>query len=230
MTLYELGGREVDYQLLNGPLAAEYDPHRYPKINYTCIPRFVKTHMEYSRRRFGRNRTLYVIRNLGDTMVSYYEYLKARRDRLRFNGTFGQFIRHRQFGIEAWARHVAGWLPEADATISYEDMKADGVKTILDALQRLGVDRVAEAVISEAVQRSSFERVRNMEERRGLDRRAREHLEEGFRFARKGAVGQWQDYFAEDDLVLVDQILAQFGLTRYALSRGQERNTSSGLA
>lgn len=209
VSLLELGGRRVDHQLLNGPLAAEYDPHRYPSIEYNCLPRFVKTHRTYDGRRFGHNKIVYVLRNPGDTMVSYYEYLKARRGGHRYHGTFQDLLRNPTLGIEAWCRHVDGWCAVSDVILTFESLKEDAVGEIGNSLQKLGVRAPAGEIIVEAVRRSSFKEVRMLEERHGLDSRAREHLEQGFRFTRKGETGQWRDYFEEDDVHYVQQAVTR---------------------
>jgi len=217
VSIKELGGRRVDYNLLNGDLAAEYDPHRYPKIEYRILPRFVKTHMEYERKRFGRNQALYVCRNPGDTMVSYFEYLRARKGRARYTGDFKSFIRDARYGIQGWCRHVLGWRDKATAVLTYEGMKVDGVSAMKSVFEELGVSGIDDELLMQAIRRSSFSAVRKMEETTGLDSRAERHLDPGFRFARKGVSGEWKHYFDDEDVEYLRRVANDLGLTEDVL-------------
>ena len=52
----DLGGQVVDFKLLNGELNADYNRNQYGALEYASLPRLVKTHCEYERRAYERNR------------------------------------------------------------------------------------------------------------------------------------------------------------------------------
>jgi len=220
ISLAELNGKAVDYNLLNGGLCATYDSDLYGAIRYCTLPRFVKTHMIYEKRRFGGHRILYVYRNPGDTMVSFFEYRRNLRGYAKFKGDFSRFIRHEEFGLEAWCRHVKSWIDNADVVVTYEDLKKNTLNVLKDALASLRVGCIPEDILREAVSRSSFEAVRNMEEQKGLDERAERQLEPTFRFARKGTIGQWKEYFKGEDCEFLYTVLREHGVEDlYGFSR-----------
>lgn len=225
LSLLEFDGERIDYHELNGRFAASYDSHLLPSVEYRSLPRFVKTHRTFSGRRFGLNRSLYVCRGPGDTMVSYFEYARARRD-LAWKGTFKEFIRSRELGVEAWCRHRRSWASHCTASLRYEDLKREPVRSLVATFHALGMPPVHEPILHEAVSRSDFAEIRRMEETRGLDERARAQLEPGFRFARRGEVGQWREYFDREDLAYLQEVTGRFGLagTRLPNADGGERS------
>ena len=218
ISLRELEGVEVNYHLINGPLVAAYDSHRFPTIPYSSIPRFVVTHLPYRRRRFGRYRSLHLLRNPGDTMVSLYEYIKARTDKHRFRGSFSDLLRDPKRGVAAWCAHVRSWRPAADATITFEDLQRDAPTAIASVFTALEIGLPPRSVLDQAIERSSFQAIRTVEEEKGLDARARGHLATGFRFARRGIVGEWREAFTADDLRFLNHSLERGGLAEFQLS------------
>lgn len=177
------------------------------------IPRFVHTHMEYDRRRFGANRKLYLYRNPGDTMVSYFEYRRALRGEHQYRGTFKDFIRDDRYGVVAWCRHVKSWLGNADAIVTYEELNTDTFGSMKRIFELLNITGVEDGILKEAIRRSEFDKIREVEEKKGPEERGKRRLMPGARFARKGTVGQWREYFDGDDLeYLMDQV------NRYDLS------------
>lgn len=218
ISLQELEGLEVTYHVINGPLVASYDSHRFPTISYLSLPRVVATHLPYRRRRFGPYRTLHLLRNPGDTMVSFYAYASARTDRHRFRGSFSELLRDPKRGVAAWCTHVKSWQSAAGASLSYEDLQRDGSAALTSVFAALGVGLPPRAVLDQAIKRSSFQAIRAVEEEKGLDARARGHLADGFRFARRGIVGEWREVFAAEDIGFLNDTLVRGGLAKYQLS------------
>ncbi|MFB6273377.1 MAG: sulfotransferase domain-containing protein [Salinibacter sp.] len=212
VSLLELNGRTVDYDFLNGEFAAEYDIHNYGSFRYNSLPRLVKTHMPYSRRRFGKNRSLYIIRNPGDVMVSFYEYRLHHRHLKQMTGDFKSFIREPNHGLEAWCSHVAQWLDQATCVLTYEHLKREPFAMMKDTLAQLEITDILDDVLDEAINRADFSSVRQIEEHQGLDHLSRSELEDGFRFARRGEIDQWLEYFDDEDLDYLLELLDQNGL------------------
>lgn len=212
ISISELGGRVVDYHLLNGELRAAYDSHDVPTIEFAVIPRIFATHRKYSDRRFGRYRKIYLYRNPADTMVSYYEFRKAWTGTNKYLKEFKYFIRDDRFGLTTWCQHVQNWRQNSDVVLTYEDLKENTFSTVKRALEKLNICSISDNNLREAISRSSFRSVRRMEEEKGLDIRTGSHLKDGFRFARKGSIGQWQEYFDDNDLVLLRNVLEEYEL------------------
>lgn len=212
ISLNELGGIKVDYSLLNGELRAAYDSHDFPKIKYSVIPRIFATHRNYSDRRFERYRRIYLYRNPADTMVSYYEFRRAWTGTNKYLKEFKHFLRDERFGLTTWCQHVQDWRQNADIVLTYKGLKEDTLSTVRRVLEKLNIDNISDDILQEAISRSSFRSVRRMEEEKGLDKRTSSHLKEGFRFARKGSIGQWKEYFEDDDLELLHRMLEEYKL------------------
>lgn len=217
VSLTELDGLEVDFHVLNRLLGPEYDRDTWGTVVPKRLFRLVKTHLEYDPQTFRGNRVLYVWRHPGDVAVSYFHFLEARRDGPEL-GSFSDFLRDPELGVTAWCRHVAGWLPRSDSVARYEDLKSDTFGTlrrVLDELgnelgNELGTGPVDDRILAEAIARSSFERVRELEDDHG--RPASSDFREGFRFTRKGEVGEWRENFSDQDVDFLRRELKRYGL------------------
>ena len=212
ISLMEMDGREIDYALLDSIFDAEYDANSYGDLQCHSIPRFVKTHLEYEQRRFGRNRTLYIYRNPGDVMVSYYEYLSSLRNDPLKHMTFSYFIRTGKYGLEAWCRHFQSWLDYATVVISYESMTSNPRECFGNALKKLNIMNIPNEIISAAVERADFNNVRKIANRTGVTSLKSHWHKPAFHFARKGTINQWKDYFNQQDKAFLDNTLKDTGL------------------
>jgi|GEM_PF-644487 len=211
ISILELDGRAVDYDMLNNDLNSSFDAHIYPKIKYKKLPRLVATHQAYDGRKFGKNRAIYLTRNPLDTLVSYWEYRKGFK---KFNNefTFKSLIRDEKYGIHAWVDHYLSWSDKADVVISYEDLKKSEVGVMTKIINTFSLDVHDKKIIELAIERSRFDTIRSMEKEKGLDARAKKDLKESFRFARKGKTGEWRSYFDNEDIEYVGNILTRSGL------------------
>jgi estrone sulfotransferase len=199
VSLIERGGETVTFHTLTNELGSEYDQNTYGDIEFDCLPRLVKTHHEYSASKFEQNRSIYIIRHPGDVLISYYKYKIARKGSgISREDSLAAFIRSEQFGMPAWTTHVNSWLPEADVVIQYEDLKDGAAAVVASALADLGLaDAVDDSVLAEAVRRSEFERMKEIEEEEG--RPNQENFKDDFRFVRKGKKGVWEEGYRKRD-------------------------------
>ena len=199
ISLKEFNGRVVDYQFLNNELRGGYDSNLYPTIKYSTFPRIIWTHYKYEQKRFGNNKRIYIYRNPGDTMVSYYEFRKSLKDNPLKNQSFQEFIRNEKYGINYWCEHFLSWKDNCDILVSYEELKDNSLEKIKNVLSKLKLNKIGDDLLSVAIERFSFKNIRSMEEKVGLDDSAKEKHKEGYRFARKGIVGDWVNYFNDED-------------------------------
>ena len=180
---------------------------------HDAIPRVVKTHKpRWSV--FRGNRSILLVRDPRDVMVSYYHFEKGKRDG-RFVGPFSEFIRHSKFGVEAWCRHYASWQPEASVVVTYEDLKEDDIAEFTRMLRAVGID-VGDDLIREAALRSRFESMKEAEEKEGV-RGSGEYFNDKGRFMRRGEKGQWDEYFSRDDLEYANNKLKEYEIDKYNL-------------
>lgn len=207
----ELGGRTVDFQLLDGEMIAEHDRHWYGPLEYE-FPRLVKTHWRFDERFFGGARSIFLYRHPCDAMVSYHAYRHAKRCKSRVAlMNFSEFIRDEKYGLPAWIAHALSWLPQATTVLNYEALRAAAFAEAARVLADLQLEEVAPAVLDLAVERSSFSRTRDLERR--LGRPDTENFESGFMFTRDGSSGGWRDAFGEEDLAFVRAEIEHHGLS-----------------
>lgn len=216
ISLIELDGRVVDYEFLNEQLPASFDAHIYPKVKYNKLPRFVATHQKYDDIKFSGNKKLYIYRNPLDTMVSYWEYRKGFKY-FKEDCSFKNFIRGEEYGLETWIIHYLSWIQKADLLITYEELKKDDIQVVIKVLESFSINITNKDYVYKAVERSRFNKIRKMEEENGLDKRAKKTLKKSFRFARKGTIGEWENYFDEEDIKFANNLFRKYRLESFTV-------------
>jgi len=111
------------------------------------------------------NKVIYLWRDPREVMKSYFRFLVTLG---QFEGTFGNFVRHKKFGVPAWKQHVEGWLSESRQRtrmiyISYGSLKRETEEAIVSLLSGLGVVAARED-IKAAIEMSSFSAMQLLEE------------------------------------------------------------------
>jgi hypothetical protein len=137
-------------------------------VSHVSVPRaalpgyrFFKSHAPYMPE---YRKTFYLVRDPRHVMVSYWTFLTGLG---WFRGTLEQLVADRTHGIRTWVDHVTGWLdgihPSASfALIRYEDLLSNP-HAELERLYRLLGMPVTDEILATAVQRSSIERMRELE-------------------------------------------------------------------
>ena len=211
ISIKELNGEIVDYNILNTKFKASFDALTFNMPSFKSMPRIISTHQIYKRRYFGNNRSILLYRNPADTMVSYYEYRKSLKNNY-YKFDFKHFIRDKKYGLEAWCRHFNSWKDNPSTILSYEDLKSNTFICIKRVLNKFGLCAFNDNEINEAIKRSDFKNIQRLELERGLDIAAQKKHKENFRFARKGTVGQWVEYFESDDIAFMKLVLKKHNL------------------
>ena len=143
-------------------------------------------------------------------MVSYHAYLSARRDSSFRETSLSEFIRDPDVGLQTWGEHFRSWVDQADVLITYEGLKADAFTEIQQVLEGLEIDPIKPEVLRSAIERSSFERVRQVEKDSG--RHDEHRFDPEYSFARSGEVGQWRKNMNRDDVEYVEKFIQSRGL------------------
>lgn len=156
---------EVDFHTIN-----YYAPHVGGANNkadgyegFEGADRFLKTHFYYTKY-FDQYRSLLLVRNPRDTLISFYDYQKYEVGRRVKD--ISSFVRHWRMGVRGWNYFYKTWFDNYTALIVYEELVVDPVGTVSRALDHLGVviDRDA---VKEAVELSSRERMIMLLDERG---------------------------------------------------------------
>lgn len=210
VALEELDGRVVDFHVLDRELGSEYDSSSYGTADFDALPRLVKTHRLYDRRAFGGHRSVYLHRHPADVMLSNFAFRQARVQTDDAPATVGAFLRSEDHGVPAWCRHVNSWIGEATAVLTFEELKRDAPAALGRVLAGLGIGPVSDATLGEAARRSSFDRLRELEEERGRPRE--DEFKTGYRFMRRGRAGEWHERLEPDDVEYLRDTVRARGL------------------
>jgi len=160
--------------------------------------RFIKSHSPYNP--YYKN-IIYIGRDPRDVMLSYYHYLTQLGS---FDGSLGDLIHSRNHGIKKWVDHVDGWFNKSSAStrfiyIRYEDLRQDTNGTLAKIYSQLGLIIPAE-VLEQAIEKSSFERMKQLEQHYGYGGR---EVEKKYSFMRVGLTGQGRLKIKQTDLEFI---------------------------
>jgi hypothetical protein len=164
---------------------------------------FVKTHQALAADRGHINinfsvtaGAIYIVRNPLDVTISYAHHLSrsidAAIDLMNLkNAETGVTDKQVYELYGSWSQHVLSWTRKPHPAIfvmRYEDMLAESQKTF-GALARHLLFKPSDSELADAIKRSSFEQLREQEEKDGF----RERPEKAERFFREGRAGQWKE-------------------------------------
>ena len=207
----------IDYEALNGPFRCSSDSKDISKINYKSIPRFFATHRSYSKWRFKKYKSIYILRNPGDVMISFYHYNNSLKDPYIKCSSLKEFIRNEKVGIGKWCYHVDSWLQRANVILTYEGMKSNAFIEIKDIFDKLNII-VSDKAIKYAIEKSDFKSIKDMEKKSGMDKKAKEKHKKGYLFARKGQTNQWKQNLDNDDIEYINSYIKKTRLSDFQIN------------
>jgi hypothetical protein len=116
--------------------------------------------------------------------------------------------------IGTWSQHVRSWLDDAPFPVHalrYEDCLARPTETFGEALRAASIGPVEDADVARAVERASFERLREAEAVEGF----RERPGTAIRFFRSGRAGAWRDELSPHIAARIEaahgELMSRFG-------------------
>jgi hypothetical protein len=171
-----------------------------PKSAFNHLPQHViKTHDPYSY--FYRNKkAIYIVRDGRDVLTSYYHYLNARSETpISIHDLIVGSVNEQ---IGTWAHHVLGWAKgkcKQKIIVRYEDFLTDPFSEIQNVLRFMEWD-LDESKIRDAIDKSSFENLRQIEEKYGGVNDTRTASGKKTPFFRKGIANDWQNAFSKEDI------------------------------
>jgi hypothetical protein len=163
--------------------------------------RVIRTHEPY---RPEYRKAIYIVRDGRDVVVSMYWHVKrATGMEADFSDYLTCFLSGELNGAGAWHNHVVGWLDSPAFAagnvqlVRFEDLKRNAAAELEKTATFLEIEYNAEQ-IADAIDAGSMESMREREKKSpGVV-----HFEAGARIpvVRKGIVGDWRNYFSQDDL------------------------------
>lgn len=176
------------------------DDLTYFKSKSDKLPRFVKTHEEVCKsRKYIDIPSVYIIRDPRDTMISYYHYISNRKDN-NFSGSFEDFVKHPEYGIESYNKHVEGWSVNSQWIFTYEELMQDSYKLfsrLINQVVKEDISKQVEQVLSKAIDFSSPNNVKKIELEQSRPG-ASENFSKEFKFVRNASLGQWKNDMDSD--------------------------------
>jgi Sulfotransferase domain len=206
----DLEGIEMDLVLLDEMMPALGRSNLLEAWPYTT-PRFVKTHLKNSVLLSRPQRSVQIVRDPRDVMVSYFHHLRSH-SWIEVAEDFGAFLKHPKFGLQAYFTHYQSWQKRDPFNVYYEDLKADAPAVVGHMLAAL--DMPADSLaLHQAVERSSLHAMQKVERSSGISGPSRFSKE--FQFVRKGTSRQWPDYFSDDDLAYYQALCEEYEFRKY---------------
>ncbi|QEC68563.1 sulfotransferase domain-containing protein [Panacibacter ginsenosidivorans] len=178
---------------------------------YKGFPRIIKTHIAY-KPVLGKHRTILVVRDPRDVMVSYFKFEKTKSVSNFTGDNISAFIKNQKFGIEAWCKHFLSWQRYTAMIVKYEDLKERDINIFeeMNNFLSLSVDK---NVFLKSVEQSRFENIKKIEESRGLADPSK--VNSNFKFARSGKTGQWKEMLSAEDLNYIKDTLNRYSINLY---------------
>lgn len=154
---------------------------------------------------------IYIVRNPLDVAISYAHHMNGSIDdaigAMGIENTETDGSKKAVYEIYgSWSQHVWSWTRNPHRAIyvmRYEDMLAEPEKTFSGLASHLLLDATPEQ-IKEAIERSSFNKLKEQEEKEGF----REKPKQAKQFFREGRAGQWREILTPAQ---IDQIINDHG-------------------
>ena len=171
------------------------------------VPLVVASHAPYDDR-FGDSDIIFMVRSPLDVLVSQYYH---RTNQLHaFQGDLGDYVRDPDHGVARLVAYLNSWAEplgeRRSLVVSYEAMQADAVSVAATVAAFVGLPSDLDA-LKEAVDRSSFERMRDLEIRDGIPGHQYDRANPDARRVREGRVGAFREHLAAEDLEYVRSAL-----------------------
>jgi len=153
---------------------------------------------------------LLLVRDPRDVLVSYYHQARGR-NRFR-TGDLNSFARHRHIGIARIVELMNHMMESRDSLgapfFYYEDFCSDPAGQFRALLHEAG-DEIDDELIREAVEYSSFDRMRRMEEggRHGKRLSARRKGDPNSLKTRKGGIGGYKEELFPETVTFVESCI-----------------------
>ncbi|MGB0716035.1 MAG: sulfotransferase domain-containing protein [Phycisphaerae bacterium] len=173
--------------------------------------------MDIPPRVFEGKRILFLIRDIRDTLVSFY-FQQHKREKV-YEGDMSSFLRDKRYGAQKIVKFYTMWFQKRASLaqfemIRYESLRSDPVQGLTGVVQFLQFQRSSVESVQRAVDFASFDNMRQMEQKgqftKKMMRPGDPADKESFK-VRKGKVGGYTEYLSAEDLDYIQQVIAEQG-------------------
>ena len=174
-------------------------------------------YLSWDKRIYSDKKVIFLVRSIKDVIVSYYFYV-TKRDK-EFDDSISNFIRTERYGAERIVNFYNSWyesqnIPKEFMLLRYEDMMENTKTHLMEVFSFLGLEKIDETSIENAIQFAQFENLKKLEKNNYFDKKAMrpadEKDSESYKI-RKGKVGGYEQYLSEDDSEYIDSVIRKIG-------------------
>src|SRR5216683_5628274 len=174
-------------------------------------PRILKSHEVFDPR---YKKVLYIVRDPRDVAVSNYHWEMKKgsfNDRFPIEEFIPKWMESYYWPrLGSWGDHITGWLATREGhpnfiMIRYEQLQANPTGELARAARLLEVDPTPE-VLRRAVELSSADRMRQMEQDQGRKWVQTKYTRQDKAFVRKGSSGNWKSVLPAESVALIEAI------------------------
>jgi sulfotransferase family protein len=187
------------------------DPEALSKRHLARLrrPRIIKTHQYYHPK---YKNIICLVRDPRDVAISEYYFNRKRRlyaDDFAIEEHVRRFVAGETAHYGSWGANVATWLVARAGSprflvLRYEDMITNTGRELRKAAEFLGIDPAAER-IAQAVERSSADNMRKLEERQALAWSSTKETRQDMPFVRAAKAGGWRKELPESSVAMIEE-------------------------
>ncbi|WP_162249688.1 sulfotransferase domain-containing protein [Altererythrobacter sp. Root672] len=194
------------------------------RADAAAVPLIPSTHSRFTSRIPPELPVLFVVRDPRDVMASSYHHVT--RHKQSFTGDMDDFLSDNEQGLPEYFRFMNSWGRELKRrphyVVSYEGLISDAVSEMARALQFLN-QRVDLPALEQAVELSSFDKLRALELTKGIPGHAYDKSDPDALRMRRGKVGSFEDELSAAQKRLIEETCAsQLSATASSLLSGYD--------
>jgi len=172
--------------------------------------------LKADKRRYRHSNVVLLVRDPRDVALSRFYAVKHREHGEGYAGGLGEYLREPRGSFRSIVAYTRLWLAQRDVPrrfllLRYEDLHRDAATELRRVLELLGVEKVREDLLREAIEYSRFDNMRRLEEQDAFQKRTLRAAVSGDERSyktRKGRVGDHKAEVAPEDQAWMDAILA----------------------
>ncbi|XP_028388875.1 sulfotransferase 6B1-like [Phyllostomus discolor] len=196
------------------------DISKFEELKMCCKRRVIPTHLSYNMLpvdiKQKQCKVNYIVRNPKDTAVSLFHYYRENPNLpgIESWAAFLELFLRGDVVYGSWFDHILTWEDHKNDEnilfIFYEEMKKDPSKSIKKITTFLGIN-VSEREINQIACKSSFREMKNDAAKENCDANKTICALTSNRSLvfRKGAVGDWINYFTSKQKIVFDELFAE---------------------
>jgi hypothetical protein len=168
-----------------------------------------KSH-SYFRPKFSNNKVVYIVRDVRDVFISYYNhYQKMKNETIELDVFLELFVNNKIDKFGTWGDNVGSWIGAKYNTsnfllIKYEDMKENTFRELKNVCDFFEI-KVSDSQVKKAVKKSEFNNLRKMEKKVENQASVLKNSSKKIKFFRKGESNQWKKSLNDEQINTIEE-------------------------